>query len=129
MKKGAHTQQKKKIWTKVTFRQPKTLRLARKPLAVPKAVKKESTFDKYSIIKHPLSTESAIKTIEDFNTLVFIVDKRAKKPSIRKACQDLYNIKVRKVNTLIRPDGQKKAYVVLNKQHDSLEIANKIGIM
>lgn len=129
MKKGAHTQQKKKIWTKVTFRQPHTLRLARKPIAVPHAVVKESTFDKYAIVKHPLSTESAIKTIEEYNTLVFLVDKRAKKPAIRKACQDLYNIKVRKVNTLIRPDGQKKAYVVLNKQHDSLEIANKIGIM
>ena len=130
MKKGAHTQQKKKIWTKVTFRQPKTLRLARKPIAVPKAVKKESTFDKYSIIKHPLSTESAIKTIEDFNTLVFIVDKRAKKPAIKKAAEELYsNIKVRKVNTLIRPDGQKKAFVVLDKHVDALEIANKIGIM
>ena len=129
MKKGAHTQHKKKIWTKVTFRLPKTLALARKPLAVKRAVTKESSRNKYTIVKHPLSTESAIKTIEDFNTLVFIVDKKATKPAIKKACQELYNIKVKKVNTLIRPDGQKKAYVVLNKQHDSLEIANKIGIM
>ena len=115
MRKGAHTQQKKKMWTKVTFKLPKTLRQARKPKALPRSVVKESTWDKYSIIKHPLSTESAIKTIEDRNTLVFLVDKRASKPSIRKACQDLYSIKVRKVNTLIRPDGNKKAYVVLNK--------------
>ena len=129
MKKGAHTQQKKKIWTKVTFKLPRTLATKRKPLALVKSVKKESTWDKYSIIRNPLSSEAAIKTIEDHNTLVFLVDKRATKPSIRKACQDLYNIKVRKVNTLIRPDGQKKAYVVLNKMHDALEIANKIGIM
>lgn len=129
VKKGAHTQQKKKIWTTVTFRLPRTLSLARKPKAVVKSVKKQCTRDKYSIVKHPLSTESAIKTIEDYNTLVFIVDKRATKPAIKKACQDLYNITVKKVNTLIRPDGQKKAYVVLSKQHDSLEIANKIGIM
>merc|ERR1711990_801080 len=53
----------------------------------------------------------------------------AVKKAIRKACQDLYSIKVQKVNTLITPKGNKKAYVVLSKQHDALEIANKIGIM
>ena len=77
------------------------------------SVKREQTWDKYAIIKHPLSTESAIKTIEDNNTLVFIVDRRANKPMIKKACQELYSIKVKNVNTLIRPDGQKKAYVSL----------------
>merc|ERR1712156_678725 len=97
--------------------------------AVKKAVKKESTWDKYTIIKNPLSSESAIKTIEDHNTLVFVVNKRARKPAIKKACQELYSIKVQKVNTLITPKGNKKAYVVLSKQHDALEIANKIGIM
>ena len=73
--------------------------------------------------------KSAIKTIEDHNTLVFIVDKRASKPTIKKACQELYNIKVKKVNTLITARGEKKAYVILNKEHDALEVANKIGIM
>jgi hypothetical protein len=33
----------------------------------------------HSIINHPLTTESAMKKIEDNNTLVFIVDKRANK--------------------------------------------------
>ena len=85
--------------------------------------------DKFAVISHPLSSEAAIKTIEDHNTLVFLVDKRASKPVIRRSVQDMYGIKVRKVNTLIRPDGYKKAYVVLSKQHDALEVANKIGIM
>ena len=129
MKKGAHTARKSKIWTRTSFRLPKTQTIARSPIALKKGVKKESTWDKYSIVKHPLSSESAIKTIEDQNALVFIVDKRARKPAIRKACQDLYNIKVSKVNTLITPKGNKKAYVVLSKAHDALEIANKIGIM
>ena len=129
VKKGAHTQQKKKIWSKVTFKLPKTLATRRKPIAQPRSVQKYSTWDKHSIIRQPLNSDAAVKNIEDHNTLVFIVDKRANKHVIRKACQDLYSIQVRKVNTLIRPDGQKKAYVVLNKQHDALEIANKIGIM
>ena len=115
VKKGAHVAKKSKVWNKVTFKLPKTLAKARKPIAVKKAVKKESTWDKYTIIKNPLSSESAIKTIEDHNTLVFVVDKRARKPAIKKACQELYSIKVQKVNTLITPKGNKKAYVVLSK--------------
>lgn len=91
--------------------------------------KKESTNDKYAIIKHPRSSEAAIKITEDHNTLVFIVAKTATKPQIKRACEDLYAIKIRKVNTMITPRGQKKAYVMLRKEYDALEIANKIGIM
>ena len=37
-----------------------------------KSTAKRSSMDAYSIIKHPLTTESAMKKIEDNNTLVFI---------------------------------------------------------
>ena len=86
MKKGSHTKRKHRVWNKVTFRKPVTKTQDRKPKYERKSVKKEQTWDKYAIIKYPLSTESAIKTIEDNNTLVFIVDRRATKPMIRKAC-------------------------------------------
>jgi large subunit ribosomal protein L23Ae len=43
-----------------------------------------------------------MKKIEDNNTLVFIVDKRANKSQIKLAVKRLFNIKVAKVNTLIR---------------------------
>merc|ERR1712100_720278 len=113
----------------VTFRRPVTLKAAPKPKVVAHSYKKENTNDKFAIIKHPRSSEAAIKITEDHNTLVFIVDKRATKPKIKKACQDLYSIKVRKVNTMITPRGEKKAYVMLKKEFDALETANKIGIM
>ncbi len=129
MKKGTHAIRKHKVWTKTTFRRPATLAQDRKPKYARKSVKKEQTWDKYAIIKYPLSTESAIKTIEDNNTLVFIVDRRANKPMIKKACQELYGIKVSRVNALNRPDGLKKAYVVISSEQDALDIANKIGIM
>ena len=129
MKKGSHSIRKHKVWSNTTFRRPKTLALARKPKYVRHAVQKEQTWDMFSIIKYPLSTESAIKTIEDNNTLVFIVDRRANKPMIKKACQDLYKIKVSQVNTLVRPDGLKKAYVIVSQEQDALDLANKIGIM
>lgn len=85
--------------------------------------------DAFAIVKYPLTTESAMKKIEDNNTLVFIVDVRATKKSIRDAVSKLYDIQTKKINTLIRPDGQKKAYVRLTADYDALDVANRIGII
>lgn len=60
---------------------------------------------------------------------VFIVDVRADKAAIKGAVSRLYDIQTKKINTLIRPDGQKKAYVRLTPDYDALDVANKIGIM
>merc|ERR1712166_1462533 len=97
-----------------------------KPIAVRKGVKNDNNvFNPYAIIKHPLTSESAIKMCEDgLNTLVFICDRRAKKAS-----EQLYNVKVSRVNTLMRPTGDKKAYVTLNADQEALEVASRIGIM
>ena len=65
------------------------------------------------VIKNPLSSESAIKNIEDNNTLVFVVNKRSNKKMIKQSIQQLYKIKIKKVNTLITAKGLKKAYVKL----------------
>jgi large subunit ribosomal protein L23Ae len=102
LKKGSHQKQKHRVWKSATFRRPSTLKLTRKPKFNRRSIVPQSTWDKFSIIKNPLTTESAIKTIEDNNTLVFIVDKKANKRQIKKACQDLYNFKVKQVNTLNR---------------------------
>ena len=40
---------------------------------------------RFKIIKYPLTTESAMKKIEELNTLVFIVDTRASKRHIKDA--------------------------------------------
>ncbi|KEH28585.1 60S ribosomal protein L23a, putative [Medicago truncatula] len=39
------------------------------------------------------------------------------------------NNQAKKVNTLIRPDGTKKAYVLLTPDYDALDVANKVGII
>lgn len=121
--------QKAKLWKKVTFRRPKTLLQKRAPKKALKAVKATSTFSGFDVVKYPKSSESAIKTIEDNNTLVFIVHKRANKRSIKQAIEQLYRIKIKKVNTLITTGGEKKAYVKLTSDLDALDVANKIGIM
>eukprot|EP01064_Diplonema_japonicum_P012594 TRINITY_DN19_c0_g1_i2.p1 TRINITY_DN19_c0_g1~~TRINITY_DN19_c0_g1_i2.p1 ORF type:complete len:179 (+),score=75.35 TRINITY_DN19_c0_g1_i2:64-537(+) len=113
----------------VQFHRPYTLRTQAAPKCprhIAPVVKKN---DAFSIVKFPLTTESAMKKIEDTNTLVFIVDIRANKVQIKEAMKKLYDIKAVKVNTLIRPDGKKKAMVRLHADHDALEIANKIGLL
>lgn len=69
-----------------------------------------------------------MKKIEDHNTLVFITDLRANKPQIRAAVKKLYSVEVAQINTLIRPDGEKKAYVKLTPDHDAMDTANKVKI-
>jgi len=66
---------------------------------------------------------------EGYNTLVFIVDLKANKRQIKDAVKKLYDVQAAKVNTLIRPDGKKKAYVRLTADHDALDVANKIGFI
>merc|ERR1712012_665896 len=127
--KGTHGTRVKKVRTTVHFRRPKTYRPARDPKFPRKAIPKRNRMDAYNIIKHPLTTESAMKKIEDNNTLVFICNIKANKHQVKAAVKKLYDINVSKVNTLIRPDGQKKAYVRLASDYDALDVANKIGII
>lgn len=115
--------------TKTHFYKPKTLKLARNPKVKVSTTEPRRKLDQYAIIKRPLTTESAMKRIEDNNTLVFIVDIRANKRQIKDAVKGMYEIQCQKVNTLIRPDGQKKAYVRLTSDFDALDVANRIGII
>ncbi|KAL8193020.1 hypothetical protein R6Q57_027468 [Mikania cordata] len=119
----------KKIRTKVTFHRPKTLKTDRNPKYPRISAPPRNKLDHYQILKYPLTTESAMKKIEDNNTLVFIVDIRADKKKIKAAVKKMYDIQTKKVNTLIRPDGMKKAYVRLTPDYDALDVANKIGII
>ncbi|KAL2229450.1 UNVERIFIED_CONTAM: 60S ribosomal protein L23a [Sesamum indicum] len=131
VKSGGTTFKKKskKIRTKVTFHRPRTLKKDRNPKYPRISAPPRNKLDHYQILKYPLTTESAMKKIEDNNTLVFIVDIRADKKKIKDAVKKMYDIQTKKVNTLIRPDGTKKAYVRLTPDYDALDVANKIGII
>ncbi|WMV44879.1 hypothetical protein MTR67_038264, partial [Solanum verrucosum] len=118
-----------KIRTKVTFHRPRTLKKDRSPKYPRVSAPGRNKLDQYAILKYPLTTESAMKKIEDNNTLVFIVDIKADKKKIKAAVKKMYDIQTKKINTLIRPDGTKKAYVRLTPDYDALDVANKIGII
>eukprot|EP00930_Biecheleria_cincta_P105795 TRINITY_DN987_c0_g3_i3.p1 TRINITY_DN987_c0_g3~~TRINITY_DN987_c0_g3_i3.p1 ORF type:complete len:148 (-),score=34.59 TRINITY_DN987_c0_g3_i3:109-552(-) len=128
--KSSVSRKVKKVRTKVRFYTPKTLTKARDPKYPRKSVESRGDkLDKYRIIQCPVTTESAMKKIEEINTLVFLVDINATKPKIKEAIRQLYDVQCAKVNTLIRPDGRKKAYVHLTPDYDALDVANRIGII
>ena len=80
--KGRHTIIKRKVRTKVVFYRPKTLKKPRQPKYPRRSAPRRNKMDHYSIIRHPLTTESAMKKIEDNNTLVFMVHLRAHKHTV-----------------------------------------------
>lgn len=111
------------------FYRPQTLKLPRNPQVLKKSSKSVEAPKAYDVIKYPLTTESAMKKIEDNNTLVFIVNVTANKRQVKEAVKTLYDIEAQKINTLIRPDGLKKAYVRLSPDHDAADVANKLGLI
>jgi len=119
----------RKIRATVHFKRPRTFRPPRKPKFPRKSIPARCRMDAYNIIQYPLTTEAAMKKIEDNNTLVFVVHLKANKFHVKAAVKKLYEVEVQKVNTLIRPDGKKKAYVRLSSDYDALDVANKIGII
>jgi large subunit ribosomal protein L23Ae len=124
--KGTHATKPKKIRTSTTFHRPKTLELPRTPKYQRKAIHSEPRLDHFAIIRHPLNSESAMKKIEENNTLVFVVNVKANKHQIKQAIKKLYDVDALKINTLVRPDGTKKAYVRLTADVDALDTANKV---
>ena len=119
----------RKAYTRPQFRRPHTYR---KPATVKpsnRVTVESKDITAFGVIRYPLTTDKAMKKIEENNTLTFIVDARANKTEIKKAIRKLYQVKAVKVNTLIRPDGLKKAYIRLSAAHDALDTANKIGLV
>ena len=83
----------------------------------------------HEIILYPVITEDAVSLIEAENKLTFIVNIRARKHQIKRAVEQLYGVEVEKVNTLITPDGRKKAFVKLAPEYKASDVAIRLGIL
>ncbi|MBU0472009.1 MAG: 50S ribosomal protein L23 [Nanoarchaeota archaeon] len=82
-----------------------------------------------SIIKYPLSTEKSIRLMESENKLVFVVDRKSNKEDIKLEIEKQFKMKVKTVNTLITPEGKKKAYVKFADETPAIDLATKLGLM
>ncbi|KAG0672222.1 60S ribosomal protein L25 [Maudiozyma exigua] len=125
--KGTNGKKSLQVRTSATFRLPKTLKLARSPKYASKSVPHYNRLDSYKVIEQPITSETAMKKVEDGNILVFQVSLKSNKHQIKQAVKELYDVDVMSVNTLIRPNGTKKAFIRLTAEYDALDIANRIG--
>ena len=84
--------------------------------------------DPYAIIVKPHVTEKTMNLIDQNNELTFVVNRESNKNSIKRAIEQLYDVKVEKVNTHISSKGIKLAYIKLTEEEDAEDIAVKIGV-
>lgn len=89
----------------------------------------KSTLHAFQTIMHPLITEKAINLIEAENKLVFIVHRNSSRESVKKAVEELYNVKVEKVNLLLDTKSRKKAFVKISKEFNAGELATRLGVL
>lgn len=84
--------------------------------------------DPNEIIIRPVVTEASLGAVDRQNKLVFYVARSANKNTIKWAVETLYDVVVEKVNTLIMPDGRKKAMLRLSPEYSAADVATKLGI-
>ena len=85
--------------------------------------------DPYEVVLYPLMTESASLMVEKENKLVFIINLKAAKNDVKQAIEELYDVRVEKINLLITPRGEKKAFVKLHPDYKAADVAIKLGIL
>ncbi len=83
----------------------------------------------HEVIIAVVRTQKAVSLIERENKLTFVVRLEATKDDVKRAVEKLYGVKVEKVNTLITPRGEKKAYVKLKPEYKATELAIKLGVI
>ena len=93
------------------------------------SVQAEEEFDPYQIILFPLSTEKSIRQIEFDNKLVFVVNPRATKADVKKAVEELFKVKVAKVNVQNSFKGEKRAYVKLSPESLASDVSADLGLI
>ncbi len=76
----------------------------------------------------PIITEKAVMMIEKDNVLTFEFRKEITRTEIKKEVEEMFNVKVELVRTLIR-NNKKCAYVKLKKEFLAMDIATKLGLM
>ena len=81
------------------------------------------------IIKSPYITEKVTGMIDSNNTLEFLVNIRSTKPEIKKALEELYDVEILSVRTMITSRGKKKAIVKLAKDGGANELATRLGLL
>lgn len=81
------------------------------------------------VLLYPLMGEKATMLREKENKLTFVIANRATRKDVQNAVEQLYQVKVLKVNIATTPEGKKKAHVKLAKEFSAEEVASKFGVL
>ncbi len=81
------------------------------------------------IIKSPYITEKVTGMIDSNNTLEFLVNMKATKPEIKKSLEELYDVEILSIRTMITSRGEKKAVIKLAKDGSANELATRLGLL
>jgi large subunit ribosomal protein L23 len=85
--------------------------------------------DANEVVLYPLMTESASLMVEKDNKLIFIVNPKSGKSDVKRAVEELYDVKVVRVTVQMTPRGDKKAFVKLDTAFKASDVAIKLGIL
>lgn len=80
------------------------------------------------ILKHPITTEKAVRLIEAENKIIFVVDIKSNNEKIKKEFEKEFKVKVEKVNSL-RKGNKKIAYIKLKAETPAIDIATRLGLI
>ncbi len=83
--------------------------------------------DPYSIILHPFVTEKTMNFMDKNNAIEFVVKRNANKKVIKEAIEQLFEVKIKNVNTRITKKG-KHAIVTFMPEFKAEDIGMRIGI-
>lgn len=75
--------------------------------------------DPRDIILSPVVSEKSYLMIEHANTYTFLVDPRSNKTEVKQAIQQIFGVKVLRVNTQNRKGKRKRTRYVLSKRKDT----------
>ncbi|MFB6111827.1 MAG: 50S ribosomal protein L23 [Halobacteriaceae archaeon] len=80
------------------------------------------------VVEYPIVTEKAMDAMDFDNALVFIVAPSATKADIQSDIEETFEVDVTSVNTMVTPQGRKKATVTLGPEDNAEDVASRIGV-
>lgn len=81
----------------------------------------------HTILLHPYVTEKTLNLMENHNALMFVVKEGATKPQIKSAFEELFEVKVERINVKHSRFG-KQAIIKLTKDYSAEDVGMRIGI-
>lgn len=82
-----------------------------------------------SFLIYPIATEKAVNMIERDNVIEYVVDIRATKKQVKDEFENMFKVKIDRINVIRTPRNTKKAVIKLDKGYKASDIALKLKLI